>query len=178
MDQRDRTQLEHVRKHDERGLASLYDCHSRLVYSVALAILRNQPSAEDVLQDVFLQIWRNPEKFLAVKGDLSAWLAVVTRNRCIDQLRQLNRTISMEELVLASPFDLAHTTEHELMYRHARNLIADLTLDQQTVLRLVFDQNLSHREISRLTGCPLGTIKSRIRSSLIYLKKGFDIQQM
>ncbi len=69
-------------------MASLFDRYSKVVYSVALRVLRDPASAEDVLQEVFMQIWRNPDGFVATRGSLGGWLAVVARNRSIDALRR------------------------------------------------------------------------------------------
>src|SRR3979411_2367854 len=85
--QDDATLLAHVRRGDEHAMASLFDRYSKLVYSVALRVLRDPASAEDILQEVFMQIWRNPNGFIATRGSLGGWLAVVARNRSIDALR-------------------------------------------------------------------------------------------
>ena len=76
-----------VQRGDEQAMASLYDRYSKVVYSVALRVLRDPSSAEDVLQEIFMQIWRNPDSFIATRGSLGGWLAVVSRNRSIDTLR-------------------------------------------------------------------------------------------
>src|SRR5215468_8925654 len=86
--QDDSTLLAQVRRGDENAMASLFDRYSKIVYSVALRVLRDPASAEDVLQEVFMQIWRNPNSFVATRGSLGGWLAVVARNRSIDALRR------------------------------------------------------------------------------------------
>jgi RNA polymerase sigma-70 factor, ECF subfamily len=91
-------------------LELLYERHSKLVYSVALRVLRNDANAEDVLQEVFMQIWRNPEPFIAVKGVFSAWIAVVSRNRSIDALRKRRPSDEVDDFTLASPNIILRTT--------------------------------------------------------------------
>src|ERR1700760_799386 len=83
---------------DESAMAVLYDRYSRVVYSVALRVLRDVPAAEDILQEIFMQIWRQPENFIATRGSLGGWLAVITRNRAIDVLRRRRPTDTVEEM--------------------------------------------------------------------------------
>ena len=77
-----------IRSGDEQAMAQLYDRYSPIVYSVALRVLGDSDAAEDILQEVFLQLWRSPELFDANRGSLSGWLAVIARNRAIDFLRK------------------------------------------------------------------------------------------
>ena len=105
--------LDRVRRGDEQGMAAIYDRYSRVVYSVALRVLRDPASAEDVLQDVFLGLWRRPETFVSTRGSLGGWLAVVARNRSIDALRRKRPSEQIEEVYLASPFNLADEAEEE-----------------------------------------------------------------
>src|SRR6202451_664772 len=86
--QDDSTLLALVQRGDEFAMASLFDRYSKVVYSVALRVLRDPASAEDVLQEVFMQVWRNPDGFVGTRGSLGGWLAVVARNRSIDALRR------------------------------------------------------------------------------------------
>src|ERR1700760_4056151 len=90
--------LERVRRGDEGAMAALYDRYSKIVYSVSLRVLRDVPAAEDVLQEIFMQVWRNPGSFLETKGSLGGWLAVVARNRSIDALRRRRPTDQVEEM--------------------------------------------------------------------------------
>src|SRR6202453_5266646 len=96
-----------VQRGDEFAMSTLFDRYSKVVYSVALRVLRDPASAEDVLQEVFMQIWRNPDSFVATRGSLGGWLAVVARNRSIDALRRKRPTEQVEDLALASNYNLA-----------------------------------------------------------------------
>src|SRR5580698_8108037 len=88
----DATLLAQVERGDEHAMAALFDRYSKVVYSVALRVLRDPASAEDVLQEIFMQIWRSPGSFIATRGSLGGWLAVVSRNRSIDALRRKRPT--------------------------------------------------------------------------------------
>ena len=86
--QDDASLLAQVQRGDEQAMAALFDRYSKIVYSVALRVLRDPAAAEDVLQEIFMQIWRNPTSFIATRGSLGGWLAVVSRNRSRDARRR------------------------------------------------------------------------------------------
>ncbi len=154
-------------------MASLFDRYSKVVYSVALRVLRDTASAEDVLQEIFMQVWRSPGSFLETKGSLGGWLAVVARNRSIDTLRRRRPTDSVEDIALASPFNLADEAERNNMMERARAVILQLPVEQRKTLEMAFFDGLTHTEIAAMTGDPLGTVKTRIRSALLTLRKAF-----
>lgn len=155
-------------------MASLFDRYSRVVYSVALRVLRDPASAEDILQEVFMQIWRNPDTFVATRGSLGGWLAVVSRNRSIDALRRKKPMDPVNELSLASPCNLANEAERNNMMEKARGVIGKLPAEQRKTLEMAFFDGLTHSEIAEMTGDPLGTVKTRIRSALTTLRKAFQ----
>jgi RNA polymerase sigma-70 factor (ECF subfamily) len=163
--------LDRVRRGDEQAMGELYDRYSRVVYSVALRVLRDTASAEDVLQDVFLGLWRKPETFVSARGTLGGWLAVVARNRAIDALRRKRPSEQVEEVHLASPFDLADEAQRNSMMEKTRIIILRLPYEQRKVLQMAYFDGLTHTEIAEVTGDPLGTIKTRIRSALLSLRK-------
>ncbi len=162
-----------VRRGDEYAMASLFDRYSKIVYSVALRVLRDPAAAEDVLQEVFMQIWRSPDGFVATRGSLGGWLAVVSRNRSIDALRRKRPAESVEEIALASDYNLADEAERNMMIEKARSVIHQLPMEQRKTLEMAFFDGLTHTEIAEMTGDPLGTVKTRIRSALSTLRKAF-----
>ena len=162
-----------VRGGDEAAMAVLFDRYSKVVYSVALRVLRDTASAEDVLQEIFMQVWRSPGSFLETKGSLGGWLAVVARNRSIDTLRRRRPTDPVEEVYLASSFNLAEEAERNNMMERARAVILQLPSEQRKTLEMAFFDGLTHTEIAAMTGDPLGTVKTRIRSALLTLRKAF-----
>ncbi len=162
-----------VQRGDDYAMSSLYDRYSKVVYSVALRVLRDPASAEDVLQEVFMQIWRNPEGFVATRGSLGGWLAVVSRNRSIDTLRRKRPTEQVDGMELASNYNLANEAERNSMMEKARVVIHQLPVEQRKTLEMAFFDGLTHSEIAEMTGDPLGTVKTRIRSALGSLRKAF-----
>ncbi len=163
-----------VQRGDESAMAALYDRYSKIVYSVALRVLRDPASAEDVLQEIFMQVWRSPAKFVATRGSLGGWLAVVTRNRSIDLLRRKRPSEQVEEMQLASMCNIADEVERNSMMEKARGVIVLLPAEQRKTLEMAFFDGLTHSEIAEMTGDPLGTVKTRIRSALLTLRKAFQ----
>jgi len=159
---------------DEQAMASLFDRYSKLVYSVALRVLRDPASAEDVLQEIFMQVWRNPDGFTASRGSLGGWLAVIARNRSIDALRRKRPSESIDVIALASTSNLADEAERNVLMERARTVIHQLPSEQRKTLEMAFFDGLTHSEIAEMTGDPLGTVKTRIRSALMTLRKAFQ----
>ena len=164
------TLLDLVRAGDEEALAKLYDSHGRLVYSVALRVLRDPARAEDVLQDVFLKIWRKPDSFVAARGNLGPWLAIVARNRSIDVLRNHRKEDLCDDDVMAAD-DVFKTVETSLLIEKVRQAVPLLPSEHRRALEMAFFKGMTHTEIVLDTGMPLGTVKTRIRSALLFLAK-------
>jgi RNA polymerase sigma-70 factor (ECF subfamily) len=162
-----------VRAGDQQALAELYDRYSNVVYAVALRVLQDAAAAEDVLQDIFLQLWRNPDSFDASRGSLTAWLAVISRHRSIDRLRKRRPETDIEDCVIAGGPDLRDETERSLIVEKVRGALTAMNPEQREAMELAFFQGLTHTEIAEKTGEPLGTIKTRIRSGLQQLRAKF-----
>ena len=155
-------------------MTELFDRYSGMVYSVAMRILKDPGQAEDVMQDILFQVWENPAKFIEGRGSLGAWLAVVTRNRAIDTLRRRKPSDSVEEVILTSNTNLASEVERNAMMEKVRVALNGLPSEQQISVELAFFEGLSHSEIAAQTGDPLGTVKTRIRSALISVRKAIQ----
>ena len=115
-------------------MAELYDRYSSVVYAVALRVLGDTGAAEDVLQEVFLQLWRKPSAFDAARGSLRTWLAVITRNRAIDSLRKRRPETDIEEVVLSVAPDLAGDAELARSAEKVRGLMGNMAPAQRLSL--------------------------------------------
>jgi RNA polymerase sigma-70 factor, ECF subfamily len=166
--------LTRIGQRDENAMEEIFRRYSGPVYSVALRVLRDSGQAEDVLQEVFLQLWRKPAAFVQNRGSLGAWLVVIARNRSIDVLRRRKPSDSVDDVVLASTVNVADEAERNTMMEKVRRVIADLPMEQRKSLELAYFEGLSHTEIASRTGDPLGTVKTRIRQALISLRKAFQ----
>jgi RNA polymerase sigma-70 factor, ECF subfamily len=163
--------LERVRARQTDAMADIYDRYSAVAYSVAMRVLRDPAAAEDVVQDIFIQLWRNPGAFVSSRGSLCAWLAVVARNRAIDSLRRRKPEDPVEDVVLAATNDFAAEAERDCMMVKVREILADLPAEQRRMLEMSFFEGRTHTEIAAETGDPLGTVKTRIRTALLALRR-------
>src|SRR5215470_1078575 len=115
---------------DDSAMAVLYDRYSPVVYAVALRVLSDNSAAEDILQDVFMQLWRNPQAFNASRGSLAAWLAVIARNRAIDQLRKRRPETEAAETVISVDPNLENTTERNQAIEKVRAVLGGMPEEQ------------------------------------------------
>jgi len=162
-----------IRAGDQLALSELYDRYSSVVYGVALRILQDTGAAEDLLQDIFLQLWRKPDAFDSSRGSLGGWLAVIARHRSIDRLRQRKPESDIEDCVIASGTDLRDETERSLVIEKVRGVMGEMSPDQRQAMEMAYFEGLTHTEIAEKTGQPLGTIKTRIRAGLQMLRARF-----
>jgi RNA polymerase sigma-70 factor, ECF subfamily len=163
-----------LRERDPRAMSEIFDRYATMVYSIALRILKDPALAEDVMQEILLQVWHKPDRFGEGRGSLAGWLAVVARNRAIDVLRQRRPTESCDEVVLPSRTNLASEVERRTLMEKIRGVLQKLPLEQQRSVELAFFEGLTHTEIAERTGDPLGTVKTRIRTALLSLRKGIE----
>jgi RNA polymerase sigma-70 factor (ECF subfamily) len=155
-------------------MATLYDRYSSIVYAVGLRVLGDTDAAEDVLQEVFIQLWRNPQVFDASRGKLGAWLAVITRNRAIDSLRKWRPETDISDVVVSVEPEMAGDAERSRAMEKVRGTLGGMPAAQRSVLEMAYFEGLTHTEIAARTGEPLGTIKTRIRAGLMALRKAFE----
>ncbi|MES2222204.1 MAG: sigma-70 family RNA polymerase sigma factor [Acidobacteriota bacterium] len=173
--QTDRQLMEQLRRRQPDALSRMYDQYSTLVYSIAMRVLRDAAAAEDVMQEVFLKVWQQPEAFADHRGSLCGWLAVVTRNRAIDRIRGSRRFENVDDLQLANTVDMGTEANRNMMVAKVRVLLETMPPDQRRALEMAFFEGQTHTEIAAKTGQPLGTIKTRIRSALISIRKALEV---
>jgi RNA polymerase sigma-70 factor, ECF subfamily len=160
-----------IRSGGQDAMAALYDRYSSIVYSVALRVLQDTGAAEDVLQEIFMQLWRNPGAFDANRGNMAAWLAVISRHRAIDALRRRRPENNIEDLVVSVEPDLAGNADRTRTMERVRGALETMPSTQRSALEMAYFEGLTHVEIADKTGEPLGTIKTRIRAGLLSLRK-------
>jgi RNA polymerase sigma-70 factor (ECF subfamily) len=165
--------ISRLRAGDQSAMADLYDRYSGVIYGVALRVLANTTAAEDVVQEIFLQLWRNPQAFDSDRGRLAPWLAVIARNRAIDHLRKRPAEDDIEEMPISCGVDLESEASQKLAVEKVRGVLTQLPQDQRKALEMAYFEGMTHSEIAGKTGEPLGTIKTRIRTGLLALRKAF-----
>jgi RNA polymerase sigma-70 factor, ECF subfamily len=170
--------LQRVGQGDRESFEALYDRISGVLFSTAYRVLNNQAAAEDVLQDVFIQIWEKAPLYDAALGKPLTWALTLTRNKAIDRLRSTQRRNRLQEDVQReseifeqfderSSFDAFASAETSQMLREA---IEKLSGDQRQVIELAFFYSMTQTEIAERLSLPLGTIKARIRRGMIKLR--------
>lgn len=160
-----------IRSGDQGAMAALYDRYSSIVYAVALRVLQDTGAAEDVLQDIFMQLWRNPGAFDASRGNMAAWLAVIARHRAIDSLRRRRPENDIDDVIVSVEPDMASDADRSRAMDKVRGALETMAPPQRSALEMAYFEGLTHTEIAQKTGEPLGTIKTRIRTGLLSLRK-------
>lgn len=161
-----------VRMRDAAAFEAIYDAHHRLVYGLAHRMLGEAAAAEDVTQNVFLKVWSAPE--LYASGNFQGWLVRMTRNRCVDVLRAKSRTHGEMPEQLPDERPMEEGALASLDAASVRSALAQLPQEQRAPIEMGFFGGLTHDEIAKRTGIPLGTIKTRIRSGLRRLRETLD----
>jgi RNA polymerase sigma-70 factor (ECF subfamily) len=158
---------------DESALAALYDRYASLLSSLLNRILRDTQASEEILQDVFYQLWRNAAQFDPARGSLPGWLAVIARNRAISRLRRHNPSEGEEllETTVIVPANLENALAQQQLLARVKGALENLSSEQRAAIELAYFEGLTHSEIASKTGDPLGTVKTRIRSAVESLKR-------
>jgi len=166
-----------VAQGDESALASLYDSSSRLVYGLALRILGDPGAAEEVTLDVYLQVWRQANRFDSDRGRVSTWLIAMARSRAIDKLRATPQELSQNETLEAvietqseSP-DPEQSAAVAQQHAYVRQALKTLNHEQREAIELAYFGGLSQSEIASKLNEPLGTVKTRIRNGMLKLRE-------
>jgi RNA polymerase sigma-70 factor (ECF subfamily) len=165
------------------ALADLYDRHAGIVFGLARRIVLRPEDAEEVVQDVFAQVWRQAPRYAGERASVAGWLVMLTRARAIDRLRARRARPDEDRgeapsaalpLSSADPDPEAATLSAEQV-RQVGSVFATLPDPQRVLLGLAYFEGLSHSEIAARTGVPLGTVKTRIRSAMETLRQTLDV---
>jgi RNA polymerase sigma-70 factor (ECF subfamily) len=173
--------LRRIAEGDQAAFAGLYDRVAGLLFSNAIHMLGDRREAEEVVQDVFLQIWNKAATFDGELGRPLSWMLSITRNRCIDRLRSRQRRSRVfdeaveqtkTEMIASDPMPAhAFSPEEVAAVRHA---VAGLPADQQKAIAMAFFGAMTHPEIAEALNEPLGTVKARIRRGMIKLRESLQ----
>lgn len=168
--------IRRVAQGDQQALATFYDATSTLVYGLALRMLGNTATAEEVTLDVYTQVWRQAASYNQERGTPSAWLCILTRSRAIDRLRCATQEQKRQAaLAGAETPPSVSTPEESSMVTERRRLVqtafATLGPEQRRVLELAYFSGLSHSDIAAQLGLPVGTVKTRLRLGMAKLRE-------
>jgi RNA polymerase sigma-70 factor (ECF subfamily) len=170
--------IERIVQRDQAALAALYDRYAGMLSSVLNRILRDPQAAEEILQDIFFQLWRNPSQFDPARGSLPGWLMVIARNRAISRLRRHNPAAGDElsEAAAVSTINIETAAAQQQLIGRVKGALENLPAEQRAALELAYFEGMSHSEIAQRTGDPLGTVKTRLRSAVESLKRTLHAQ--
>jgi RNA polymerase sigma-70 factor (ECF subfamily) len=171
----DRQAMSRLAAGDLSVVGSLYDRHARAVFSLAIRVLGNRADAEEIVQDVFAQVWTQAARFDAARGSFGAWVLMMTRSRAIDRLRARRAgAAALAAEPVREPADPIPTQEQSVITGEdairVRGALQDLNASQRTAIELAYYEGLSQSEIAERLQEPLGTVKTRIRSGLLKLR--------
>jgi RNA polymerase sigma-70 factor, ECF subfamily len=174
----DNTLLIQIAKHDQIALSTLYDRYARIIYAIAFRSLRSAEESEEVVLDVFAQVWRIADRYDPHKSRADTWIFMLARSRVLDRLRKLQsrkpssgEVLDIAEIQVPSssvdPINAAMVSERR---EQVRSVLGQIPAEQRLVIELAYYQGLSHSEIAQTTGISLGTVKTRIRLGLNKLR--------
>jgi RNA polymerase sigma-70 factor (ECF subfamily) len=157
----------------------LYDLYSSRIYGLGLVMLGNEAAAEDLVQDTFVKVWRNADRYDPARGSLDTWILLMARNLAIDSLRRRVLDARMVDRVKprdesdpsAGPESMAETAD---LAERARRAMAGLSDGQRAALELAYFGGKTSAEVAELEGIPLGTAKTRIRTALLKLRESLE----
>jgi RNA polymerase sigma-70 factor (ECF subfamily) len=171
--------MERLRFRDLKAFQTLFSRYSNLVYSTTYRVLRDAHLAEDMVQEIFLRLWRKPESYTPTRGRFATWLTSVSRNRAVDEVRSRNRRYRYEaaspeeqEREFAGPEteDPALTAELADQRRLILAALSNLPEEQRKTIELAYFGGYTQQEIAEILDQPLGTVKTRIRLGMQKLR--------
>ena len=169
-----------VRAGERGAVDDLYDRFRRPAFALARRILADDVLAEDVLQDVFLSVWRDPGAFDGRRGTFASWLLAMVHHKAVDAVRReesqrRRQTLAQDDLALQEPL-ASRDVEDEAWSRNVaervRSALGDLPEAQREALTLAYYGGYTQREVAALTGAPLGTVKTRMLAGMRRLREG------
>ncbi len=167
--------LHAVARGDEGALARLYDQYRVILFGLLVRILNSREEAEDVLQEVFLQVWKRAKDFDQERGRPFTWLVTLARSRAIDRIRQLGARQRLADSAAQNTSDEASDAVTDTLHSERREIVARalaaLPEEQRRTLNLAYFEGLTQSEIAQKLGTPLGTVKTRMRSGMIKLRE-------
>ncbi|WP_427159430.1 sigma-70 family RNA polymerase sigma factor [Aliinostoc sp. HNIBRCY26] len=174
-----------IAQKDQSALSALYDRYGKIIYAIAFKSLKSPEESEEVVLDVFAQVWRIAERYDTQKGRVDTWLFTIARSRILDRLRKLQRThvsttFSLDTTEIQPKADNVDLFESVFIAERRSRVIAamkKLPDEQRLVIELAYYQGLTQSQIAEATGVSLGTVKTRIRLGLKKLQSIFVTEE-
>lgn len=173
--------LERVADEDRDAFARLYDMLSARVFGLIVRVLVDRAQSEEVLQEVFLEIWQSASRFRTARGQGRAWVLTIAHRRAVDRVRAAQASVDRDHRagirdLSSSPAGVEETVELRIEGRRVARALAALPEAQREAITLAYYGGYSQSEVAALTGAPLGTIKTRMRDGLTRLRKEMGVR--
>lgn len=151
----------------------LYQKYAHALYGIITTLISDEPTAQETLQDAFIRIWNNGDKFDLTKGRLFTWMVQVTRNVAIDTLRssQFKKNSKTDTLPNSVSNNAAHSEEQREKDPALRKVVRQLDETNRSIIELLYFEDYTQKEVSEELGIPLGTVKSRVRKAILQLRE-------
>ncbi len=162
-----------LRQKNQKAFSYLYDNYSRAMYGVIFNIVKNDNDAEDILQNAFLKIWNNFEAYKEEKGRLFTWMLNLVRNTAIDFTRTTAAKVGAKiQTIDHNVYEVNKQHQQKASYDHIglRAAVNDLEEEHQAIIELAYYQGYTQEEIAAKLNMPLGTVKTRVRQAITYLR--------
>lgn len=165
----------------EDAFAELYDLTSQRVYGIILRVLRSPDHAAEVMQEVYVEVWRQSARFSAAKGSVIAWMTTMAHRRAVDRVRSVSSEVARDERYAFHRGDreidqVWDGVEQRLDVERVRKGMASLTPIQREALTLAYFGGYTQSQVAQLLKLPLGTVKTRIRDGLIGLRDALGVE--
>jgi len=172
----ERAVIARIAQQEQSALTELYDRYGRVLYSLANRILSSSEEAEEVVLDVFAQVWKNASTYSHQRGRVDGWLFMMTRSRALDRIRSRKRQLRSVQAISLETKGCSEEDPVEEVFIAQRRVqvltaLEQLPSQQREALELAYFKGLTHVEISMQTNIPLGTIKTRLRLGLAKLRE-------
>lgn len=175
----DQELIELVSQKNEAALSELYDRYSRLLFSVALHMVGDRATAEEITLDAFTQVWEKAERYNPDRASLSTWMVSIARYRAIDRLRRWDARPEKDSVnwtdvnfeISSHHHNPEASTEEKLLQERVQAALAELPVEQRQALALAYFKGMSHSQIANALELPLGTVKTRIRLAMEKLRR-------
>ena len=170
--------LKRIASGDRTAVEDCLSAYGGLVWSIARKMLRNNDDAEDAVQEIFIDVWKNAERYDETQASETTFIGMIARRRIIDRIRYSSRRILADSLedVIAEPWNRSdQTMQISVEAKEAAAAMKDLRPEQRQVLHLSIVQGLSHQEIADATGMPLGTVKTHARRGILQTREALGL---
>lgn len=166
-----------IKKGDSNAFSKLYDAYSPALFGTVCKIIKDDSLSEDVIQDVFVKIWKNIQNFDSSKGSIYTWMLNIARNTAIDHYRKIKKTgereIQNEELFVSN--ENKSGTQQQINHIGLKSIVRSLSKEHQEMIDYIYYNGYTQQEVADELNMPLGSVKTKVRSALIELRKVFKL---